>query len=51
MRWSANNKATLSLRTFNCFWRIAPDHPVFRAVLRAKIALDRAQDIGVVIHA
>ena len=31
--------------------RIASYDPVFSAVLRAKIALDRPQNIGVVIHA
>ncbi len=31
--------------------RIAPDHPVFRAVLRTQIALDRPQNIRIVVHA
>ncbi len=31
--------------------RIASDHPVFSAVLRTQIALDRPQNIRIVIHA
>jgi hypothetical protein len=32
------------------FRRIASDNAVFRAVLRTKIALNRAQNVGIVVH-
>ena len=34
----------------SALWRVAADNAVFGAVLRTKIALDRPQNIGVIIH-